>query len=164
VQALRSRRHTVVEAEIVRHLAHSAKEGDSSAAAEDKSAEAVGRIVLAMDSMFAAVDSTVGAVQKFAAVGKSTDLDTTEVDAQRSALVVPDIVVLGEYTVEAEQKAVAVESIGAVDMGTAVEAAVAVELVQLYSIQVDIEVAAHWDTGTNAEDWDSCTDTSAICQ
>jgi len=63
--------------------------------------------------------------------------------------------------VEAEQKAVVVGSIGAVDMGTAVEAAVAVDSVQLCSLQVDIEVVAHWHTGTNAEGWDLCMDTSA---
>ena len=81
VQALLLWRHTVVEAEKVRHLAHSAKEGDASAAAEDKPAEAVGRFVVAMDSMFVAVDSTVGAVQRFAAVDDATEVDTTEAAA-----------------------------------------------------------------------------------
>ena len=74
----------MVEAEKVRCLTHSAKEGDASAAAVDKLAEAAGRIVAAMDSKFAAVDSTVGAVQRFAAVGDTTEVDTTEVGAMEA--------------------------------------------------------------------------------
>ena len=53
---------------------------------------------------------------------------------------------------EAEQKAVAVESIGAVDMHSAVGAAVAVDSVQLCGLQVDIEAVIHWDRDINAED------------
>lgn len=81
MQALLLWRHTVVEAEKVRNLARSAKEGDASAAEEDKPAEAMGCSVVAMDSMFAVVDSTVGAVQRAAAVDDAIEVDITEADA-----------------------------------------------------------------------------------